>query len=278
MLTEAQRERRKHGIGGSDIAVIMGLSPYKTPLQLYYEKTGLIEIEYKKTEEQYWGHLMEPVIRDHFCRLHGLTVSQHDTLVHKDYDFIIGNIDGYITALDSILEIKITNAFKRNEWGIEGTDVLPIIYLLQAAHYCAVKNCNKAIVAVLIGGNEYREYNYTRDLEIENEIIKACIEFWDCVKERREPEACTINDLRIKYSRNDPEKTIQYNVEINQEIQPLYDVKQQIKRLTEIEEQHKFNLMNIMKDADCIIDESGKTIITWRANKNGQRVFRLAGI
>ena len=43
MITEKQRQERKLGIGGSDMPIILGLSTYKTPYQLYLEKTGIVD-------------------------------------------------------------------------------------------------------------------------------------------------------------------------------------------------------------------------------------------
>jgi len=57
-------EDRKLGIGGSEIAIVLGLSPYKTPYQLWLEKTGLIEPEdISSLPHVMRGTLAEPVAR-----------------------------------------------------------------------------------------------------------------------------------------------------------------------------------------------------------------------
>ena len=54
-------ERRK-GIGGSDVAAIIGLSPWTTPLDIYEQKLG-IALPSEETEAMYWGTALEPAIR-----------------------------------------------------------------------------------------------------------------------------------------------------------------------------------------------------------------------
>ena len=68
MITEQQRNERNQGIGGSDMPVILGLSSYKTPYQLYLEKTGQFKSEQEQNQFQYWGEQLEGVIRDEFAK------------------------------------------------------------------------------------------------------------------------------------------------------------------------------------------------------------------
>jgi putative phage-type endonuclease len=182
MITEEQRKARMMGIGGSDMSIILGLSTYKTPYVLYLEKKGLIESAYKETEQQYWGNKLEGVIRQHFTATHNIDVHEPETLIHPLYDFLRANVDGYIPAWNAVLEIKCSDKYMRHEWGDADSDAIPMQYLCQVAHYCAVTNADKAIIAVLIGGNEYREFTYIRDLELEAKLIDAASTFWKAVQ------------------------------------------------------------------------------------------------
>lgn len=59
-------ERRK-GIGGSDIATILGLNKWKSPLQLFLEKTGKVQAEDLSDKEViYWGNVLEDVVAKEF--------------------------------------------------------------------------------------------------------------------------------------------------------------------------------------------------------------------
>ena len=159
MLTEEQQLTRKDSIGGSDIAVLLGLSKYKTPYELYLEKRGLLETTSDETPAQYWGSTLEAVIRSEFVKRHGLEVTQPEQFIHPEYPFLRGSVDGFIPSENAVLEIKTSSAWRTDEWGESGTDKIPFEYICQVAFYCILSNASYATVAVLIGGNDYREYD-----------------------------------------------------------------------------------------------------------------------
>ena len=102
-------------IGGSDIAAILGVSSYKTAYQLYLEKLGLAQQD-EETEWQYWGKTLEPLVREHFKASTGFAVTQPDAIVHPQYPFLIGHLDGFIEQENAVLEIKCASDFMRYKW------------------------------------------------------------------------------------------------------------------------------------------------------------------
>lgn len=278
MITEAQRKERQNGIGGSDMPIIMGLSNYKTPYQLYLEKTGQSESTDETTELQYWGIQLENVVRKEFAKRHNITVETPETITHPDYSFLRGNMDGYIPAWNAILEVKCTAGWMAHEWGEEGTDVIPMPYLVQVAHYCAVANADCAYIAVLIGGNKYREFKYTRDRELEAMLIKEGIAFWNCVINKTPPAPINQVDLRLLYPKHRPEKTKRIAPVLKTELDNLQATRFQIKKLNELEEKCKFSIMQFMQDAECLVNEDGSPIVSWKANKRGSRTFLVKGV
>lgn len=275
MITEKQREERKLGIGGSDMPIILGLSNYKTPYQLYLEKIGEVENDNEINELQYWGHQLEGVIRNEFAKRNNVIVETPDTIVHTTHDFLRGNVDGFIPKWNAILEVKCSTGFMSHQWGENGSDIIPMQYLVQVAHYCAVMNTDCAYIAVLIGGNDYREFKYIRDFPLESKIIDSAKKFWKCVQTRTPPDPINQIDLRLMYPQHDPEKTITIAPEVKEQLTTLVDTRFKIKQLSEIEEKYKFNIMQFMKDAECLTDESGRPIISWKANKRGTRTFLM---
>jgi putative phage-type endonuclease len=277
MITEEQRQQRKLGIGGSDTPIILGLSSYKTPYQLYCEKKGLLISSDEMSQLQYWGNILEDVIRKEFEIRNKVTVEVPDTLVHPFYDFMRANIDGYIKEWDSVLEVKCSTQYMANEWGEDGSDYIPMAYLVQVAHYCAVINASFAHIAVLIGGHDYRQYKYVRDLELEKTIINSASAFWESVQTDSPPPPINQFDLRMMYPRHAPDKSIKVSNEIDTHFKNLTDVKNKIKELQAIEEESRFNIMQHMNDAECLVDESGRPLVTWKTNKKGSRTFLLKG-
>lgn len=278
MITEKQRQQRMLGIGGSDMAIILGLSSYKTPYQLYLEKTGLVQPNDEMTDFQYWGHKLEDVIRQEFAIRNKVTVECPDSIVHPFLSFMRGNVDGFIPEWNAILEVKCSSSWMASEWGEDGSDVIPMQYLVQVAHYCAITNADCAYIAVLIGGNTYREFKYTRDAELEAKIIDAAKTFWDCVQKRTPPAAINQVDLKLMFPKHNPEKSVTAKPEIQEQINTLAETKFKIKQLSEVEDQYKFNIMQFMKDAECLVNDEGIPIISWKANKRGSRTFLMKGI
>jgi putative phage-type endonuclease len=278
MITEQQREERKLGIGGSDMPIILGLSNYKTPYQLYLEKTGEVENNNEMTPFQYWGHQLEGVIRDEFAKRNNVVIETPDSLVHPFHDFLRGNVDGFIPEWNAVLEVKCSAGFMAHEWGEDGSDVIPMQYLVQVAHYCAVMNADCAYIAVLIGGNDYREFKYTRDFDLESKIIDAAKKFWECVQTRTPPEPINQVDLKLMYPKHDPEKTKTIAPEVAEQLTTLVDTRFKIKQLSEVEEKYKFNIMQFMQDAEVLVNLNNEPLVSWKANKRGTRTFLMKGL
>src|SRR6476620_3868255 len=121
-MTEAdwqEYRRKQQGIGGSDVAVILGLSPYKSAFSLWLEKTGQVKAKPVQNEYVEWGNLLEPVIRDKFRRETGFEVYENPyVLQHDEHEFMVANIDGEVVdpaynGERGILEIKTIGKLDR---------------------------------------------------------------------------------------------------------------------------------------------------------------------
>ena len=142
------KKERQKGIGGSDVAVALGVSRWKSPLRLYLEKIG--EIEHQPDNEfMYWGRKLEALVIEQFSEVTGKVVEKIDKiLVHPEHDFMIANIDGYIPEEDAVVEAKTASSYKLDEWS---GDNIPIEYVLQGQDYLAVTGCSKVYYPVLVG-------------------------------------------------------------------------------------------------------------------------------
>jgi len=190
MLTLEQKKIRKTGIGGSDVASIVGLSPWKTARELYYEKIGGIEDDNSLDDNEliHFGNVLEQVVADEYTRRHGEKLQKRNELIrHKEYPFMIANIDRKIVGRQAVFEAKTADKFTRGKWGEDGSDDIPDHYRTQVEHYMNVTGYDEAVLAVLIGGNEFRHYPIKKDKELSEKLIQACIQFWDMVEKRIEP-------------------------------------------------------------------------------------------
>jgi len=275
MLTDEQKSKRKSGLGASDSAIIMGYSSYKTPYQLYLEKTGTVNDEDETNEQQYWGNEIEPLIIKRFSEENGVVVTFPDTIHHPDYPFIFANLDGWIESENAVVEAKCANSFQKKEWDIATSDGMPLSYLIQIAKQVAVADADRGYCAVLFGGNEYKQFVYERDMALEELIIKSDIDFWYCVTNRIEPDPINTNDCRLKYKTPSPDKVAESSFKITNTFVELTNLKLEMKKLMASEEKLKMILMAHMGNAEYLVEQQGEVIATWKANKKGTRVFNM---
>lgn len=176
---EAWRDYRATGLGGSDIAAIMGVSPYRTALDVWLEKTGRQAAQdVSDVEAVYWGIANEAAVADRWARDHPECKVRrlNATLVGRP-GWKRANLDRMVVdgGRPSVLEIKTASAYKAGDWA----DGVPTYYLTQVTWYMAVTGWDMAHVAVLIGGNDYREFDVPRDEEDVRAVTEAATDFWE---------------------------------------------------------------------------------------------------
>lgn len=176
---------RNAGIGGSDASVIMGLNPYKSPYQLWLEKTGQAEApDLSGNQYIYWGHKNEANIADWFEEDSGKKVRKLGTLRNRAHPFMLANVDRAVMGEEAGLEIKTAGVAQAKKW--KG-DEIPDAYYCQCLHYLAVTGADRWYIAVLIGGNEAIRKTVERNEEDIKALIEAEKDFWDHVVTRTPP-------------------------------------------------------------------------------------------
>ena len=130
-------EDRDKYIGGSDIPVIMGLSPFKTRWQLLLEKAGLEESSFKGNKYTEYGHIIEPQIREYINNIDlsapNFTPSR---LIHNDMRLHTDGFNG-----QCVLEIKSTSKIHSKVEDYK-------IYLVQLLKYMEEHEVEYGILAV----------------------------------------------------------------------------------------------------------------------------------
>ena len=174
-------EYRKSGIGGSDASVVCGISRYKSPVELWMEKTN--QLPYQETgEAAYWGVQLESLVKSEFTKRTDIEVKPVNQLLkNEEYPFMLANLDGVCEHPDygtCVFEAKTASAYKSGEWD----DSMPDEYMLQIQHYMAVTGYKGAYIAVLIGGNSFRWKFVERDEELITMLIQLEADFWKHVE------------------------------------------------------------------------------------------------
>jgi putative phage-type endonuclease len=150
--------KARQGLGGSDIASVMDMNPWKSAFTLFCEKTGLIDGNIEPSLPMQMGTAFEPVIRELFVKNNSEWLKVHETGTWASIEEprSVANPDGIIEWADGslgVLEIK----FSRMYW-----DKLPEHYNLQVQHYLSVLGLKRAIVVAVVGG-DWKEFDVVRD-------------------------------------------------------------------------------------------------------------------
>ena len=186
MSYEDWLEHRKLGIGGPDASVVCGVSKYKSPVELWMEKTGQLPPQ-EAGEAAYWGTQLETIVRDEFTKRTGIKVTKPAVILQsEEHPFMLANLDGVCEVPGvgaCIFEAKTASTYKAGEW--EGA--IPDEYMLQVQHYMAVTGYQGAYIAVLIGGNTFRWKFIERDEELISILIELESAFWNHVQDRTPP-------------------------------------------------------------------------------------------
>lgn len=195
-FTLEQLKERQQGLGGSDIAAALGLSPWKTPYELYMEKTteDPLSLQTKMKTYQEWGHRLENIVVLKYQEETGYAVIPGFRCHYLAYPFLYATPDRLVYSRDGHgkalrgLEIKTADAFCREKWGAsgivwDGVDInqcpIPYHYYVQVVTYMAVLGMETWDLAVLIGGNDYRVYTFLRNLDNEQMMLNEARHFWD---------------------------------------------------------------------------------------------------
>ncbi len=195
---------RRQGIGGSDVAAIMGVSPFATLRDLYNDKCGNPDVI--QTEDNWVakevGHRLEDLVAKIFAYKTGYKVFAVRKLFrHPFHSFMQANVDFFVELPDgsiAILECKTTNYNSKEKWN---DGAVPVNYEWQCRHYMAVMNLSCAYIACLYGNNE-NEFVYRRidrDEVIEADMIEMEAHFWnEYVLGRIEPPYTESGDLVLE--------------------------------------------------------------------------------
>lgn len=255
-------KNRQSGIGGSDVAAILGLSKWKTPLDVYNDKIAEKPIEESNPSIE-WGNRLEPVIRQKYADETGLTVTiPNQTFRHPEHSFMIANVDGLLPD-GSVLEIK--TARSGADWGEEGTDEIPEYYLTQVQHYMAVLGAKRCDVAVLIGASDFRVYHVDADPEIASMLIEEEKAFWQRVIDRNPPAPRTFAEAKTAFPRS-KEHSLEASDEIVAAAAELALVRKKMDELSEKEKELQGAITSFMGESDTL-SMDGKTIATWKTSK-----------
>lgn len=266
-MTELNRDawlaQRRTGIGGSDVAAILGLSKFKSPLDVYKDKIGETP-DGEQSQAAYWGTKLEDIVAKEFQERTGLKVQRVNKQLSRE-EWMHANIDravvnhaisgtvriqgeakqaetGRLLTTDAILECKTASSYIADQWGpsqeeeiVSGKVVsdhkIPIYYETQVQWYLGVTGASVCYVAALLGGQDFRIYLVQRDNEVITALQDQCRAFWfENVQKRIPPEPHTAEEVQKLFAK-DTGEMIEATNEIATDIGELRNLTEQVKAL-----------------------------------------------
>jgi len=276
-------ELRKLYIGGTDIAALLRMHPYRKKYRVWQEKTGRMDPEnLEDNEAVYWGSFLEDKIAERYVEVSGNKVRNvNRTLVHPKYDFLRGHIDRKLEGKNAGLEVKTVGLRTAYLWGEPGTDEIPLHYGLQVLHYMAITGYDYFDIAALFFGQEMRIYTIARknNPEVIKDIEETAREFWEKhVLTDIPPVPESTEETSMAYPEADRGKVATLPLGQEHLVSDVHNLAEDLELVKGKLDSAKTELQNTMGKAEVLENSRGYEVATWRnSSRNGKtfRTFRM---
>lgn len=275
MLTEQQKQERRTGIGGSEIAAVLGCSPFQTPLDVWLSKTEGYERPNNPDMER--GNFLEAGIGAWYAHRCGASVVHGETTRHARHPEALCTPDFW--AGNRLVSIK---APRRGGiyWGESGTDMVPEPYALQLQWEALVCGSHREVdpelhLAALVDG-ELRVYRLQSDPELQGWILDFVRDWWarhivGGVPPELQPSSAASDWMKRRFPRV-AAPVRQATPEEDLLLLSLRDSKRALRRHEGEVDLLELRLKEAIGSSEGIQSPTG--VATWRADKNGKRVLR----
>lgn len=180
-LTDAQLALRRTGVTGTDIAAICGLSEFRSPLDVFLDKTGRAE-PVLTTAAMKRGIYLEDGILRWYADEAGL---EYDREISRPSTIVLAGNPRIMATPDALaekgakwgVEVKAPGIHAESGWGEPGTDQVPQAYLCQGVFEMAVLDVERVDFAALLGG-ELKVFPVKRNRKVEGHLIERALAFW----------------------------------------------------------------------------------------------------
>jgi putative phage-type endonuclease len=266
---------RSQWLGGADIAAVLGISPWTTPLKLWEAKTrpGAVEAAatgVRRRGVRWEGAVAEMLVEDLQARGHAVEiVASNLRYQDAEHDFMAAEID-FEVRLDgeaevTNVELKTVHPFKLHLWGAPGSDELPLHYLAQVTWGLGVTRRRRGIVVALFGADELRSYPVEADAETIGALRARGLAFWrDHVLKRLPPAPSTLEDMARLFPREGDIPALVADEELTAKVLRLRAALAE-SRARELEAQVlEFDVKRAMGEHGELLLASGARAVDWK--------------
>ena len=261
---EEWQKAREDGIGASEVAAILGLSPWETPFSLYLKKTHQVPPT-EENDAMRRGHYLEDAVVQWWMHETGeqvIKASAADIIyVHPEHPYMRVTPDRVVKGRKKILEVKST--------AIQMGETIPDYYLAQVTYQMYVTGIHQAELIYIQGGLTFGRFIVEYDEEFANLIAERVTEFWnENVLGGKEPDAIAVSDLAVKVPKSTPEKSIEADEQALDQINVLREKKAMYDALGDEIAELTDSLKMYMTDSEALLDGEGNVLCTWKSSKD----------
>jgi predicted phage-related endonuclease len=292
-LSTEQLEARKLGIGSSDVAAILNLSPFADhgPMSVFAEKTGILGIDTSTTDEKELGHCLESGLLDWFTWKTGkelvafpgaMTFGAAGKLVtggmiYGPEEWMFASIDGKIHGEAAHVECKNVGIGETSrDWNLSDDAGYPDHVRIQCAWQCECARTTRAYVMACVLGRP-RVYLYDHDRELGIMLVNTAREFWKSVDANERPaldaSQATREYLKAKYPTVKRAVLKISTPEIDEIAKKRYAAKKGEKQGALEKKLYDAQLIEFIADDEGV--QGLEWTCTYKANKTGKRTIRF---
>lgn len=268
--TPEWEQERRHSVGASEVAAVMGLSPYQTALDVYKTKHGT-GASFDPLLS-FVGHESEPIIHKWVEQFSGVDVTLKPAFMARSarWPFLHASFDRVSFDPFTTWQFKTAHQYTGHKWD-EGVPV-PIRVQVQAE--MAVAGTDKAAVVVWIGGREFRLYWEPRDERfITEQLVPQVATFWAGVQDSKPPLPQIVSEIPDVFP-GEPGLETDLSDEAFDVLERITVLNSDIKTQSEERDALKVALAAYAKDAESLWHD-GRKVATWKTQK-GRAGFDMA--
>jgi len=261
---------RKNGIGASETAAILGLSRYKSALDVYVDKTKDTLAPRPDSAASKRGRRLEPIVLDLYEEQHGPLLRSPPQVTSKQHPFMFATLDAARVDDGRPVEAKTAGKFVAHQWGDAETDDIPQEYLIQVTHQAIVVEKDYADLAALLTLDDFRKYVIEIDSELAGMIIEGLRLFWKRVENREPPEPTTGEEVERLFRKSVP-NPIEADEATAAIYRELLEVRRALKPLTEREAKLTDDIKLFMRDRESLIVDQ-TPVVSWKTVNGSRRM------
>jgi putative phage-type endonuclease len=276
-MTQEERNawlaERKLGIGGSEAAAVMGLSPWATPATIWLDKTGRAAPK-EETEAMRIGTALEDFVARRYCRETGRMVQRYNKMVHVDV--LLGNFDRLVVregenVASHMGEVRTNLLLECKTSSREWDDGVPLYYQTQVQHYMGLVPCLEAadVACLFLGRKHFEIYRVDRDQAVIDHMQAYLRAWWEkhIVNDLMPAPTCEA-DCKLLWERSTPGAKITVTAEIREKLDAFRTAKKNEKTAKDEASKLQGEIETYMGDKEVLVDPAGKPLLTWKSAKD----------